>query len=123
MWLAVSENVSLSYFRRGPDRFASSLRRCCGGRSSAKAFRASSRKSRSPKSTDPWYFDEPVLVMISIRPRPGRAYSAEYGLLLILTSWISDARRFWSELGSPSITTVGPPDPTDAGSSNRARAP
>ncbi len=60
--------------------------------------------------------------MISIRPFPGRANSAEYGLLLILTSWISE-REMRSELGIPSTITVVPPVPTAAGPSSRESAP
>ena len=61
--------------------------------------------------------------MISIRPRPGRANSAEYELSLILISSISERGMFNSVLGSPSTMTEGPPEPLDAGSSNRESEP
>jgi len=80
----------------------------------SKSIPASSRKSRSPKSTSPWYFDEPVLVMISIRPSRTR----ELGRVrIVVDSDFLDFRRAKVVLGArQSVNDDGwTSDPTDAG--------
>lgn len=69
----------------------SATRRCSGGLTLAKALRASKAASRKMKFQTPWYSCEPGLSTTSMRPRPGRGYSAEYGSWLILICWMADA--------------------------------
>ena len=57
--------------------------------------------------------------MISILLRPGRGYSAEYGSLLILTSWIADADTPARLASTPSTMIVTPPVAIEPASTNR----
>jgi hypothetical protein len=52
-------------------------RRCSSGFTVANALRALSAESRKMMFATPWYSCEPGFKTTSIRPRPGRGYSAE----------------------------------------------
>ena len=68
--------------------------------------------------TSPWYSCEPGFVRISIRPRPGREYSAEYGSWLILICWTAEALTFNAFTSMPLTTIVTPPVAIDPVSRN-----
>ena len=58
------------------------MRRCSGGLVVANGLRALNCALRKISEPSPWYCWVPGLVRISTRPRPGREYSAEYGILV-----------------------------------------
>lgn len=71
----------------------------------------------------PWNLEEPGLVMISIRPRPGRLNSAVYGSLLTLTSAIAEGVTVDDFISTPSTTMLTPPEDIEPGSRKGVSAP
>ena len=103
----------------GPAKTPSKIRFCSGGFVGANALRASKCASRNTRFPSPWSSWPPGFVRISIRPRPGRAYSAEYGSWLILICWMADALTRRALTSMPLTTIVGPPDPSEPESRKR----
>src|SRR5437879_4335712 len=95
------------------------MRRCSCGFVTANGSRALKRLSRKTKLKEPWYAEAPAFVTISIRPRPGRRNSGEYGFWLIFASGIADAGSETLDTCKPSMIKVAPPVPRAPESRNR----
>ena len=89
-------------------------RRCSVALSAANGSRLLRCASRNVKLPAAWYAWLPAFVTISIRPRPGRAYSAEYGSWLIRIDSMAEADTPAPAASIPSTTSVIPPVPIAA---------
>ena len=119
--LSFSDNMNdvFSECRIGPPRNPSKIRRCSGGLTAANALRASNDESLKMKFPVPWYSCDPGFNTTSMRPRPGREYSAEYGSWLILICWMADTETFRLLISTPLTTSTTPLVPIALASRNR----
>src|SRR6266705_3011457 len=88
--LSKSKKNDAFFFEIGPLRLPPYCRDEYGARVGAKGLRAFSAILLKPNEACPRNLSVPGLVRISIRPKPGRSYSAENGFALIRISRIED---------------------------------